>query len=344
MANAAMGEDFAVENSANNGERTRTMRFAAIPIALGILILTTGCESPAPTREVRFSSDSWSFRGYEGRKMQTDHFDVYSTLVDSGLEEALPAFLEAAYEQYSSLLPPPDGQFPRLQTYVFDNRVQWEQFTYDTFPTKYDIYRRINAGGYAEGNQCVIYYLRRMYTLSVLAHEGMHQYFANYFKVRLPAWLNEGLATYCESYDLPGGKPRFTPQRNTFRLNSLRQSLSAGAFLPIRDMLSTDAGQVVVQGRSRVTTTYYAQAWAMTVFIRHGAGGRYSAGFDRLLEGIVAGDMPRMAQAAKIRAPEPSKTSYGEAVFRAYITEDLEVFEREFKKYLYELAGFKVPS
>ena len=313
---------------------------AVVIAALGV----GGCKSAPAPKVVSVTEEPWSFGRAEARKLVTEHFDIYTTLTDVELRAALPAFLEAAHEQYVSLLPPPAGEYARLQTYVFDNRNQWERFARERFPKRFRVYQRISAGGFASGNLCVVYYLRRTYTLSVLAHEGMHQYFANHFDVPLPAWLNEGMATYCESFELPRGRPVFTPQRNTFRINGLREALSTQTVLPLQQMLATDAGEVILQGQSRLIKTYYAQAWAMAVFIRHGAEGRYAAGFDRLLADIVSGDLPQTAQAAKIRAPSPSKTSYGEAVFRAYITEDLETFERDFETYLYQLAGFRKPD
>ena len=89
-----------------------------------------------------------------------------------------------------------------------------------------------------------------------------------------------------------------------------------------------------------MTKAYYAQAWALVTFLQHGAEGKYAAGFRQMLDGIVSGELPTLAQAAKIRAESPSTTSFGEAVFRAYITEDLAGFEAEFQPYLEELVGF----
>ena len=63
-----------------------------------------------------------------------------------------------------------------------------------------------------------------------------------------------------------------------------------------------------------------------------------------MMADLVSGELPTMAQAAKIRAPEPGRTSYGEAVFRAYITEDLAEFDRGFEAYMHELAGFRPPE
>jgi hypothetical protein len=303
-----------------------------------------GCSSRGD-EVVQFTQEPWSFGRIEGTKLSTEHFDIHSTLKDSQLQEALPEFLEAAYVQYNSLLPAPaSGAGKRLQTFVLNDRAQWELYAKSKFPQQFPVFRKISAGGFAVGNECVVYYIRRTYTLSVLAHEGMHQYFANYFSTKLPAWLNEGLATYCESYELPSGKAQFTPLRNSFRLNALRDAMTTDAILPLRAILSTDAGRIVNQGRSQLTKTYYAQAWALVCFMRHGLDGKYAGGFQKMLDAIVSGELEGAAKVARIQPSARGKTSFGEGVFRAYITDDLDTLESEFGDYLYELVGFRKPQ
>ncbi|HNO76750.1 MAG TPA: DUF1570 domain-containing protein [Phycisphaerae bacterium] len=313
-------------------------------LLLGLVAFAVcGCSSH--DEAIQFTEEPWSFRKISGTKLSTEHFDIHSTLRDHQLQQALPEFLEAAYDQYSTLLPPPaSGEGKRLQTYVLNDRSQWDLYARTNFPGQYPVFRKISAGGFAVGNECVVYYIQRTYTLSVLAHEGMHQYFANYFSTRLPAWLNEGLATYCESYELPSGKARFTPQRNTFRLNAMRDAMTTDAVLPLRALLETDAGRVINQGRSRLTKTYYAQAWALVCFLRHGANGKYADGFQNMLNAIVSGELESAAKVARIQPSARGKTSYGESVFRAYITDDLDTLEAEFRDYLFELVGFSKPQ
>ena len=50
--------------------------------------------------------------------------------------------------------------------------------------------------------------------------------------------------------------------------------------------------------------------------------------------------MSARAQAARIASPDPSGLSFGESVFCAYITEDLDSFEGELREYMIELVGF----
>ena len=314
---------------------------SAVAVLGLVAFAASGCHQSGPDDPVPQRREPWSFGDSAGRKIVTKHFDIYSTLLDTGLEDALPDYLEAAYRQYVDLLPPANPDASRLATYVFQSRSQWERFTRQNSPQRYPVYRRIGAGGYSGGRPCVVYNVRRPYPLSVLAHEGMQKYFANQFATRIPAWLNEGMATYCESFDLAGDRITFTPTRNSFRINNLRDSLRTGRIMPLRALLATDAGSVIAEGQSAKTGSYYAQAWALLCYLRHGSGGEYREGFARMLAGIRDGDLPTVAQAAKIRADQPADTSFGEAVFRAYITEDLDAFSEGFESYLYELAGFK---
>jgi hypothetical protein len=183
-----------------------------------------------------------------------------------------------------------------------------------------------------------VYYLRRIYTLSVIAHEGFHQYLGAQHATRVPAWVNEGLACYCESFQFRDDVPVFTPMENGFRREPLREVLVSDTLIPLRSLLATNAGEVIVQNQSARTRAYYAQVWALVCMLRDGADGRYRRGFDTLCKDIGSRQMSVKARAAQIAAPDPSGTSFGESVFRAYITDDLEGFERSYHAYLRSLC------
>ncbi|UCG17342.1 MAG: hypothetical protein JSV19_04780 [Phycisphaerales bacterium] len=303
-------------------------------------VVLAGCSPVPEAPPFSLTEEDWSYGRHAGKRLVTDHFEIYTTLTDADLRDVLPLFLESAYRQFTSLVPPPAEPDPKLQTYVFGNRAQWDRYVRQNFPARYPVYARISAGGFAEQNKCVVYYIRRIYTLSVVAHEGFHQYLGALFPVPVPAWVNEGLACYCETFQFKKGVPVFTPTDNAFRLNSLRQSLAGDTLIPLKEMLGTDAGKVIIRSQSAMTRAYYAQAWALVCMLRHGLNGKYRAGFDALCADIGTRESHVRARAAQIAAPDPSETSFGEAVFRAYITNDLETFEREYRQYLRTVAAF----
>ena len=290
----------------------------------------------------QLDEQTWSFRGSSGVHMTTDHFDIYTTVDDEQLRDYLPGFLETLYhERYAALLPAPPDSERRLQTYLFANQYQWMEFTRERFPGRHEVMTSVQVGGFSSGDICVTRYMHpRLYTLSVIAHEGLHQYFGTHFDQRIPAWLNEGLATYCEGFEVRGDRPVFHPLRNSFRFNPLRTALAEDTLLPIADFLATDAGQVIIQSESSLTRTYYAQAWATAVFLQHGGVRQYARGFKRMLADIAGGTFEDRVRATRITSANPAGMSFGEAVFQTYITADLETFERQFRDFATKLAGF----
>jgi hypothetical protein len=305
-------------------------------------MLLTGAACVPRNRVPHFSvsEENWDFAPKSGRILTTDHFRIYTSIEDLELRKLLPLFAETAYAQYSELIP--TGKHDpgkKLTTYLLDSRESWERFSRRNFPQKFSTYARISYGGYTEQDTAVVYYDRqRVYTLSVLAHEGLHQYLYNLVGPTIPAWLNEGLACYCEAFDVPGsGSPVFTPTHNTFRLNYLREALAGKTMIPLKDILATDAGKVIDQYQAK---PYYAQVWSLVVYLRHGENGRYAKGLEHLLADLVSGQINVRASAARLGTAHPADVSAGEAVFRAYITDDLEGFDRGWQTYVKKLVAF----
>ena len=302
-------------------------------------LVPMACDRGSGGPEIQVSRQPWSYRHFEGKQLTTDHFDIYTTVDDEEFLNYLPGFVEACYRQYAELLPPPQDPGPRLQTYLLATQQQMAEFTRIKYPRRGNVYGRVGVAGFAEHGSCVTYYTKpRGRTLTTIAHEGLHQYFGSQFEQRIPAWLNEGLASYCEGFELQRRQPIFTPRRNLTRLNSLREALAVGTLLPLTELLDTNAGKVIVQAQSRVTRTYYAQVWALVVFLRHGAGGGHAAGFREMLDDVSAGRFATRVRAAGITAEKPSAALTGEGAFRAYITEDLAGFEKQYREFLAELA------
>ena len=278
--------------------------------------------------------------GLSGRHLMTTHYDVYSTLFDSELEDALPDFLEACYRRYEATQPPRQPVEDRLQTFVFGSRQEWLAHTRERAPERAQVYARIRHGGYTEGSVSAQFYTSRTGLLATLAHEGWHQYAGSRLANRLPPWLDEGLACYHEAFNFAGKRPEFTPRHNTIRINSLRDGVQHDELFDLRELVRTDAGKVILNHQSRDTQIYYAQAWALVTFLKHGAGGKYAGRLRELLDDAARGELNKRAGAARLVSDDPAGTSYGEAVFYAYFGEDIEAIEAEYRDYLVHAAGF----
>lgn len=308
--------------------------------AFGVaLLVAAGCERPLTPRTVVAHTDEWVFAGATGCKITTDHYTIYTTCRDKALLDALPLFMESCYDEYAKLLPVEGAPPGPMEAYLFRSRWQWEHFTDEFAPARAATYKRIREGGYSERGVTVSQYGSRRGTLSILAHEGLHQYLEATGRQRIPAWINEGLACYFEAFslDLATNQPVFTPKNNTHRLPSLRQALTTESLIPLREVLSTNAGEAIHQ-RSRHVRNYYAQEWALVLFLLDSPQmNKYAPGFQQLLRELGTEAMNRRAR-AYLAADSLGGMSAGEAVFRAYITEDLDTFERDYRAFIEQLA------
>ncbi len=307
-------------------------------LVLGVAaaILWSGCSARSASVDV--TSTPWAESDFTGRRWDTDHFVIHSTLADAEFEAAVPAFLESAYGRYEQTFAGPPPSIGKLTTYVFGSRVEWERFTRRRYPARADLYGRIRSGGFTEGTTAVLFFVNRSATLATLAHEGWHQYVSARFDFPLPAWLNEGLACYHEAVEWSGATPSFTPDRNSFRLYALREALQRGELIPLRELLETDAGEIIRHRHPGVSQTYYAQAWALVTFLRHGAGGRHAKSFDRLLADMASGAYRVHAGAARLSAVEGvARTA---AVFESYFNIAPDQLEPEYRDHIVRVAGF----
>ena len=310
---------------------------------LGFLAATlgiAGCVTAGAKIPVTTPATEWSGEGLSGRRFVTEHFDIVSTVHDAEFENALPGFLEAAYKRFSATLPARVNLDAKLRTYIFGTRPEWLRFVRRHFPARLDVYARIRSGGFAEGDTAVLFFVNRSFTLATLAHEGWHQYVAAHIGRPIPAWLNEGLACCHEAVEFAGSAPTFTPRRNTFRINSLREAIQSDTLLPLSEIVDTDAGQVISEHHSGVTQLYYAQAWALVTFLRYGAGGRYTSVFDEMLADIAEGRFSARLSAARLTDSDGAGLSVGDLAFRTYFDHSPAEMEDQYYDHLIRITGF----
>ncbi len=307
-----------------------------------VCICVSGCAAPIAPAPVRYETKEWVYKGAKGAELRSEHYVIYTTCHGQSLVDVLPAFLENCYRAYAELLPASEAQTGPMPTYLFQQRNQWERFTEEFAPARADTYKAIRQGGYSERGTTVSYYGTQSSTLSILAHEGLHQYLESTERHRIPAWVNEGLACYFESFkfDPMTGTSLHDPEKNNLRRPRLRDAVVTQSLIPLREVLATNAGHAVLENR-RYVQACYGQWWSLTLFLlRPERDNPYHSGFRGLLAELGSEAMHRRAR-AYLAADSEGEISFGEAVFRAYITENLEGFDAEYRRYLIELLDLK---
>lgn len=306
-------------------------------IIVAILPLS-GCGAKFSPKQIAYTEDTWNFKGAQGRKLTSVHYEIHSTCKNRPFVDAMPAFLETSYDAYAKLLPTTTTPHEPMKTYLFQTRWQWERFTEEFAPDRAVTYKRIRNGGYSERGITVSQYASQRSTLSTMAHEGLHQYLEMTGRSQIPAWLNEGLACYFESFDLVNNRPVFKPELNTLRTPALREAMVSNSLLPLKDVLATNAG-LAVQQKAKHVLSCYGEWWSLILFLmRPEHENVYYKGFHEMLSELGTEAMHRKAKAF-LAADSDGTMSFGEAVFRAYITEDLTAFESEYHDYLQKLLG-----
>jgi hypothetical protein len=288
-----------------------------------------------------------------GLKIHTDHYEIFTTLQDPLILRRLPVFFETAYLSYCNVFGQNVETQNKLPVYFFDNRRQWEDFTRHWTGPMADVYLQIRAGAYYLNKACVAYHLSRKSNFAVLAHEGWHQFSDEIFRYRLPAWLDEGLATNYEAYQWTDGKVTFSPRMNGPRLTDLQKTLAAGTAMPLADLLSMDAGRVMSHSNfnlnnqanapSRIAA-YYAQLYALVRFLREDNYGRRLLLFRTMLNDGRQGNWPlsdELKAEALQRQRNPSRrwnAITGPLLFQTYITKDLPTIEKQYTNFCRKIS------
>ncbi len=306
-------------------------RHLMLPILAGLSLLAGGCLTLTRDRSpVAHELTTWEFGPYEGRRMTTAHYEIYTTVTDPVLLETFPQLLERAYARYQELVPPARPPAERMQVYLFQTRAQWAYMTRRLTGPRAETFLKIRNGGYSEGGISVIQYVSHAVTFPLLTHEGFHQYLYHCVHPAVPAWLNEGLAVVCEGQRWTGsGLKKFDEAYNPVRRNLLAQAVARNRLYPLQELLDTHAGRVVHETSTRVGT-YYAQVWALMLFMWRG---EYADDFARLRAALAEPDFEQRLRAEQALSDKPD-ISRGEALFRSFITDDLTTFERRYIAFL----------
>jgi hypothetical protein len=286
------------------------------------------------------SEEDWSFGDVKGQVVRTEHYRIYTTEKNPVIKSRMLTFVEYALANYRTAIAPLPAPPQRLDTYLMDNRPQWERLTQRLMADQARELTRIQRGGYAFNGIGVYYDLGLFDTLAIAAHEGWHQYTQRTFKDPLPSWLEEGVAVYMEGHRWAGGIPSFIPWANLERFDQLRKAASRDAILPLSKVISSKPQDFLGEGDSSLLD-FYAHVWALTHFLNSGEGGKYAGKFHTLLDDCIKGNQRRtiagkLSERAAINA---LATRTGPAVFQAYFNDNLDEADKEFQSFVKRLIA-----
>lgn len=215
----------------------------------------------------------------DAQLLQTAHYRVHSTATPAQTQEVADA-VESLHAAYLSLFA--------------------DQVAPSTTPLTLVLYR--DADEFARNNRsrpwAEAYYLRpacyayygggKANPYHWMLHEAVHQLNTEVAGWRLPAWANEGVASYLGASWLENGV--LTPGRSdpdTYPIwwlsrmqltGSLEADVTAVRFIPLRDLLEGSGPDI-----NHHVNLYYLHYWNLTHFLFHYDNGRYAAAYKQLL-------------------------------------------------------------
>lgn len=227
----------------------------------------------------------------DAQLLQTAHYRVHSTATPAQTQEVADA-AESLHAAYLSLFA--------------------DQVAPSTTPLTLVLYR--DADEFARNNRsrpwAEAYYLRpacyayygggKANPYHWMLHEAVHQLNTEVAGWRLPAWANEGVASYLGASWLENGV--LTPGRSdpdTYPIwwlsrmqltGSLDADVTAVRFIPLRDLLEGSGPDI-----NQHVNLYYLHYWSLTHFLFHYDNGRYAAAYKQLLaRGASTSDFERL--------------------------------------------------
>jgi hypothetical protein len=311
-------------------------------------------ETVAPPRDaavalaaVQSTQEPWKFTDFDGLVLSTPHYRIYTTIRHDNIIERLPSFYESALTNYTTALAALPMPSESLETYLFQDRRQWQTKTRQLLPDQANTFMNLGRGGYTTKGTSVLYYIDyygyTRDTFAIAAHEGWHQYTQMTFKQQLPVWLEEGVATYMEGYRTVDGVPKFQAAANWERRNELREAFREDAMIPLEELLGGTPQSFLNQGKNSLLV-YYAQVWALTRFLAEGEEGAYHAALSEVLvdaaEGRLNGRLMKNRTASNNgpRRGWAITNRLGPAVVLEYFNPDMAEFERQYLAFAKRLA------
>jgi len=302
-------------------------------------------EGAAAAPTVPAGAEPWSYDGADGRVYVTASARIHSTLAVGSLDRALPSFVERAVSHYRTALCELPAPRDPLETYIFGTRSQWERHTRERLGSSAGPYLAMGKGGFTTEGDAILYDIGPLDTLTIIAHEGWHQYTQRTFKQPLPLWLEEGVACWMEAVRPGRGQSAsspFMPWRNHERFSELRNGARRGDLIPLEALLDSSPEQFLRQGKDRMLL-YYAQVWALVHFLREGENGRYAEALRTLLLDASEGTLHARMQNSQIFPNSKARSMHlqsrvGKWVLLEYFNPRFSEFKDQYEKFLKQVT------
>jgi len=275
----------------------------------------------------------------EGLKVvRSPHYEIYSTIQDRPeMLSRLAQLMEGAFGMYRTVAPmvvPTD--YP-MRCYMFNNKVQWMDFTRQHTGMDANVYLQINRGGYTIHDWYVAYYIGDVDTYSVASHEGWHQFVARHFKGRLPPFLEEGLACMFEHVEWTNDDlPRFNLSLNPERALSLRRVVDANELFPLSKLITLHAGNIIGLPGIRIEA-FYSQNWAFARYLWDGDGGKNRPALERLLADTAAGTIYDPTGSLR-RAYLGWNPAGVQPLLEHYLGQNLDAIDADYQLFIHKVA------
>jgi len=127
----------------------------------------------------------------------------------------------------------------------------------------------------------------------------------------------------------------FQPERNLYRLASLKSTLLKNKTIPLSELVSINPGEVVTESDDAVAA-FYSQAYALVRFLRENDYGKRLANYQKLLLDGLNGQWPlaepdkRIAADRNIPITVHWNRMVGSALFEHYINDNYDKIEKEY--------------
>jgi hypothetical protein len=300
---------------------------------------------PASVASPIRSVSEWDDGGGPGVLVRTDRYNLRLAVKDPVFRDRLPAYMEACSDAYAQAL----GSLPvpaePMDLYVFASRGPWEAWTRRTLGRDADLYLGLGRGGFTTDGTSVLYDIGRVDTLTIMAHEGWHQFSQKSLKDPLPTWLEEGLACWMEGTRMNrDGQPTpFRPWRNFERWNEARNAVTAERTLPLQELLETSPQQCLEEGKDELLT-YYAQVWALVHFLHDAEGGRYREGLKALLRDAASGELRERLASSRLSGADPAiarkaaSRRTGALALREYVEPNLDLLSVQYDQFMRDIT------